>query len=123
MTSDAASAAAAASRLFAYGTLAPGRPNGHILADVAGTWEPATLRARLVQDGWGAALGYPALVLDEEAADLVPGMLFSSDTLAGLWEHLDEFEGDNYQRLTVQVTMATGTQRSAQTYTLRTSPR
>jgi gamma-glutamylcyclotransferase (GGCT)/AIG2-like uncharacterized protein YtfP len=28
-------------RLFVYGTLAPGRPNEHVLADLGGTWEPA----------------------------------------------------------------------------------
>ncbi|MGH3347194.1 MAG: gamma-glutamylcyclotransferase family protein, partial [Nocardioides sp.] len=51
-------------RLFAYGSLAPGRPNAHILDDLAGTWEPATTTGHLVHDDWGAALGYPALVLD-----------------------------------------------------------
>jgi gamma-glutamylcyclotransferase (GGCT)/AIG2-like uncharacterized protein YtfP len=106
---------------FVYGTLAPGRPNGHILANVHGTWEPATLCGHLVQDGWGAALGYPALVLDQKPTDAVSGMLFTSEALEGLWEDLDKFEGDNYQRVTVNVTMANGTQRSAQTYTLRTS--
>ena len=30
-------------RLFVYGTLAPGRPNEHVLADVPGEWEPATV--------------------------------------------------------------------------------
>ena len=28
-------------RLFVYGTLAPGRANAHVLADIPGTWEPA----------------------------------------------------------------------------------
>ncbi len=32
-------------RLFIYGTLAPGRPNEHVLAEVPGAWEPATVRA------------------------------------------------------------------------------
>lgn len=30
-------------QLFVYGTLAPGRPNAHVLADVPGTWRPATI--------------------------------------------------------------------------------
>ena len=49
-------------RLFVYGTLAPGRPNAHVLADVPGTWESATVRGTLVQDGWGAAAGYPGIL-------------------------------------------------------------
>jgi gamma-glutamylcyclotransferase (GGCT)/AIG2-like uncharacterized protein YtfP len=43
-------------RLFVYGTLAPGRPNEHMLAEVDGEWETATVRGRLVPEGWGADL-------------------------------------------------------------------
>ena len=52
-------------RLFAYGTLVPGRANEHVLADVSGTWEPASVKGTLFQEGWGAAAGYPGVVLDE----------------------------------------------------------
>ena len=38
-------------RLFVYGTLAPGRSNEHILADVPGTWEPAVVQGTLIQEG------------------------------------------------------------------------
>jgi len=55
-------------RLFVYGTLAPGRANEHILADVPGQWEPASVSGRLLEQGWGAAVGYPGLVLDQQAA-------------------------------------------------------
>lgn len=41
-------------RLFVYGTLAPGRPNEHVLANLPGEWEPATVNGRLLQAGWGA---------------------------------------------------------------------
>jgi len=44
-------------RLFVYGTLAPGRPNEHILADVPGSWEPARVTGTLREEGWGAAMG------------------------------------------------------------------
>jgi gamma-glutamylcyclotransferase (GGCT)/AIG2-like uncharacterized protein YtfP len=119
MTGEAAGGAAP-SRLFAYGTLAPGRANAHLLADVHGTWEPATLRGHLVQAGWGAALGYPAVLLDNDPADAVSGMLLTSDALDGVWDELDAFEGDGYQRVIVDVTVADGTRRSAQAYVLRT---
>jgi gamma-glutamylcyclotransferase (GGCT)/AIG2-like uncharacterized protein YtfP len=52
-------------RLFVYGTLAPGRPNEQVLADFGGTWEPAYVIGTLWEDGWGAALGYPGIVIDE----------------------------------------------------------
>ena len=69
-------------RLFVYGTLAPGRPNEHVLADVPGRWEPATVSGSLREEGWGAAVGYPGIVLDGRGGD-VEGFLFSSEALAG----------------------------------------
>lgn len=50
-------------RLATYGTLAPGEPNHHHLADLAGTWSNGYVLGHLSQDGWGATLGrgYPAL--------------------------------------------------------------
>jgi gamma-glutamylcyclotransferase (GGCT)/AIG2-like uncharacterized protein YtfP len=65
-------------RLFVHGTLAPGRPNAHELADVPGDWAPAIVTGTLVQQGWGAALGYPGIVLNN-GQDLVEGFLFTSD--------------------------------------------
>lgn len=109
------------SRLFAYGTLAPGRPNAHVLADVPGSWEAATTTGRLVHDGWGAALGYPALVLDATATQLVTGMLLTSDALDDHWRSLDDFEGAAYERATITVTTQDGVERMAQTYLLRSA--
>ncbi len=80
-------------RLFVYGTLAPGRSNAHVLADVPGQWEPATVKGTLVQEGWGAAEGYPGIVLDDDGGD-VQGLLFSSEQLAEHWARLDAFEGE-----------------------------
>lgn len=39
-------------RLFVYDTLAPGRPNAHVLAEVGGQWEEGTVRGDLVERGW-----------------------------------------------------------------------
>jgi gamma-glutamylcyclotransferase (GGCT)/AIG2-like uncharacterized protein YtfP len=47
--------------LFVYGTLAPGRPNEHVLEPLDGTWRRATVRGDLLDVGWGAEHGYPAL--------------------------------------------------------------
>lgn len=49
--------------LFIYGTLAPGRPNAHVLAHVPGTWRTAKITGTLFKRGWGAAHGYPGIVL------------------------------------------------------------
>src|SRR5687768_15927842 len=86
--------------LFVYGTLAPGRPNEHILADVPGTWEPATVIGALHPEGWGAAAGYPGIVLAEHGGE-VEGLLFTSETLAQHWDRLDEFEGEGYERVLI----------------------
>ncbi len=104
-------------RLFVYGTLAPGRPNAHILADVPGQWEPATTTGTLVPDGWGAAAGYPGIILDERG-DAVPGFLFSSEALVDHWPRLDAFEGDSYVRVRTRVTRQNGTAVDAYVYAL-----
>jgi gamma-glutamylcyclotransferase (GGCT)/AIG2-like uncharacterized protein YtfP len=107
-----------ADRLFVYGTLAPGRPNEHVLADVPGAWEPATVRGVLHELGWGAVMGYPALVLDEHGPE-VEGFVFSSESLGEHWQRLDEFEGDGYERLLTSVTLLGGESVEAHIYVLR----
>lgn len=84
-------------RLFVYGTLAPGRPNEHVLRDVPGTWEPATVKGKLIPEGWGAAEGFPGIVIDP-SGDEVQGFVFTSEHLAENWSTLDEFEGEGYER-------------------------
>lgn len=105
-------------RLFVYGSLAPGRLNGHVLADVPGEWEPATVTGILLQEGWGAAVGYPGIVLDERGGE-VEGLLLSSESLAKYWARLDEFEGDGYDRALTTVKLRDGTAIDAYIYTLR----
>ena len=105
-------------RLFVYGSLAPGRPNAHVLDQVPGTWEPATIRGLLRQEGWGAAIGYPGIVLDEQG-DEIAGLVFSSETLDAHWQRLDRFEGEGYQRVSVSATLEDGSVVQAQVYALR----
>lgn len=89
-------------RLFIYGTLAPGRPNEHILKPLNGTWQPATVKGFLKQQGWGKDLGYPGIELDNNG-DTIEGFLFTSEHLASFWQQLDAFEGEEYQRVLVKV--------------------
>ncbi len=89
-------------RLAVYGTLAPGKPNAHQLAALVGTWTPGIVRGQLVEQGWGAALGYPAIILDERGSQ-VAVELFESQDLPAHWSRLDAFEGEGYRRVPVRV--------------------
>lgn len=108
-------------RLFVYGTLAPGRPNEHVLAGIPGEWESATVTGRLLQKGWGAAVGYPGIVLDERGGE-VQGLLFTSESLDKHWARLDEFEGDGYERVLTSAKRQDGTTVEAYIYRLSGSP-
>jgi gamma-glutamylcyclotransferase (GGCT)/AIG2-like uncharacterized protein YtfP len=105
-------------RLFVYGTLAPGRPNAHILAPLAGAWQPATVRGHLQPQGWGTALGFPGIVLSAEGEE-VSGLIFSAQELASFWPILDAFEGEQYERVLTDVTLPEGETLPAYIYVLR----
>jgi gamma-glutamylcyclotransferase (GGCT)/AIG2-like uncharacterized protein YtfP len=84
--------------LAVYGSLAPGRENHHLLAGARGRWrEGLHVEGDLRAEGWGAALGYPALRLRRGGAR-VPVWLLESAALPALWPSLDEFEGPGYRR-------------------------
>ncbi len=103
--------------LFVYGTLAPGRPNDHVLAEVPGDWEPAQVR-KLLEQGWGAALGFPVIELNA-GGDVVDGFLFTSDALGEHWVRLDGFEGEGYERVLTEVRLSGGTNANAFIYVHR----
>lgn len=94
-------------RLASYGSLAPGRVNHHQLSGLTGQWQRATVKGRLLDAGWGAAIGYPGLVLDPDGAD-VEVFVFESADLPEHWSRLDEFEGSAYQRVVTNVYTADG---------------
>ena len=103
--------------LFVYGTLAPGRSNAHVLADLPGTWQPAQLRGTVHNLTRGPAAGYPGLVLDANGS-MVQGQVFTSDALPAHWERLDTFEGEGYARVPVQATLDGGATVAAFAYVL-----
>lgn len=104
-------------RLFVYGTLAPGQPNAHWLSDLEGSWQAASVNGVLEHIGWGADMGYPGLHLDD-TAPAVPGMLFTSQQLSDHWPALDDFEGSAYRRVLAVVTNEQGMQLDAYVYAL-----
>lgn len=105
-------------RLFVYGTLAPGRPNQHILKELDGTWQDATVAGKLYSEGWGAAMGFPGIVLNEPS-DEISGLVFSSKDLSDNWSKLDEFEGAEYKRVLTEVKLADGNNVEAYIYVLK----
>ena len=105
-------------RLFVYGTLGPGRPNEHVMQKIGGSWQPASVRGRLVHAGWGfERSGFPALVLDEDGEEIT-GHVFVSPNLAAHWPALDAFEGEDYVREPTRAILADGTEEEACVYAL-----
>ena len=94
-------------RLATYGTLGPGRSNHHQLAPLGGRWTTGWVRGRLVARGWGAAQGFPGLVLDPEGAALAVDLL-EAGALGGHWDRLDAFEGPEYRRVVTEVVTQDG---------------
>lgn len=89
-------------RLAVYGSLAPGRSNHHVLAPFGGTWTRGRVRGDLVELGWGAAAGYPALRLRVDGPWVLVHVL-ESTRLPGAWTGIDAFEGSEYRRVLVPV--------------------
>ena len=105
-------------KLFVYGTLGPGRPNEHILKNIGGSWEEASVIGILHQEGWGSEMGYPGISLDKDG-DRVEGFLFTSDKISEHWPELDEFEGNAYKRVLTTVGLQNGAVTDAYIYTLK----
>jgi gamma-glutamylcyclotransferase (GGCT)/AIG2-like uncharacterized protein YtfP len=61
----------------------------------------------LVEAGWGADLGFPALVLDSTGPAVEVDVLESPD-LPAEWARLDEFEGPGYRRVVATVHTSAG---------------
>ncbi len=105
-------------KLFVYGTLAPNRPNEHVLTKIGGNWAKGSVRGYLHEAGWGAAMGYPGIQLHENG-NKVEGYVFISDNLEENWTVLDDFEGSEYERILTTVTLENDQVMQAYIYVLR----
>lgn len=105
-------------RLFVYGTLRPGRVNHHVIAGVTGTWRRGYVRGVLRPEGWGANHDAPGIQLIA-AGERVEGDVLESAELAGSWDELDRFEGEEYRRVRARVELADGGEVEAFIYELR----
>lgn len=72
-----------------------------------GVWRRGTVKGKLFASGWGAALGFPGLVLDPHGPS-VDAQVFESTDLPQHWNRLDEFEGCGYRRVITTVSTAEG---------------
>jgi gamma-glutamylcyclotransferase (GGCT)/AIG2-like uncharacterized protein YtfP len=95
-----------------WGTLRPCRPKHAQLSDLPGRWLAGQVRGSLVEEGWGASLGYPGPVLDADGP-MVEVEVFESEALPQHWHRLDAFEGPGYRRVAVEVTTVRGPLRSS----------
>ena len=107
-------------RLFVYGTLAPGKQNHPVLADLAGVWEQATVNGTLADEGWGSDHGCPGLIPSSTAPE-VHGYLFTSAELTDYWDTLDRFEGHDYQRELITTKLSNGQEVTSYAYSISTA--
>ena len=98
--------------LFVYGSLQPGAENEKYLNHIKGSWKKGYALGNYVTD---ANIGYPAIKLNEKG-DKILGQLFYSDALMKIIKSVDEYEGEEYQRVVTNVYLNDGTQKQAFVY-------
>lgn len=76
--------------LAVFGTLAPGRPNHHVVAPSGGEWTDGLVEGDLLRVGWGAALGYPGF-RPRAGGGAVEVQVLTAPSLATAWPTLDPF--------------------------------
>ncbi len=93
-------------RLASYGSLQPGESNYHIVEEIEGEWLAGSVHGKLTTE-----LSYFVFHWDEtECApeSKIPVQVLCSEALPEHLRRIDEFEGDNYQRIVVPVHMKSG---------------
>ena len=103
--------------LFVYGTLRRSSSAHSLLRD-AQFVANASIKGRLLDLG-----EYPALVRERRDAGKVRGELYAlPDNATGLLRELDRYEGSEFVRRRVFVTLRNGKRKGAWTYMLRSDP-
>jgi gamma-glutamylcyclotransferase (GGCT)/AIG2-like uncharacterized protein YtfP len=92
-----------------YDTLGPGRPNHYKIKHIQGKWSKATIKGKLEAKGWGADLGYYGYIKAASAEEQeIEAFILFSDELIINWKFLDEFEGDEYERIPAEFKLENG---------------
>jgi gamma-glutamylcyclotransferase (GGCT)/AIG2-like uncharacterized protein YtfP len=106
-------------KLFVYGTLRQGHANEHVMNNIGGTWQAATIKGTWYEEGWGFEKhGLRGMVVDAEG-EQIPGFIFSSDALNDHWATLDAFEGSDYERVEVRAETPEGRVETVYVYALK----
>lgn len=82
-------------RLIVYGSLAPGEANHFLLAGLEGEWYRCQIRGHM-----GRYRGFKSFRYDPQGHDH-PAWLLESTELPRMVTDLDDFEGEEYQRITI----------------------
>ena len=82
-------------RLIVYGSLAPGGSNAFMLKSLGGEWYRCLIRGYL-----GRYRGFKSFRYDPQGPEH-SAWLFSSSELPGFIQDLDEFEGEEYERIVI----------------------
>jgi gamma-glutamylcyclotransferase (GGCT)/AIG2-like uncharacterized protein YtfP len=89
-------------RLIVYGSLAPGGPNAFMLAGLVGEWYRCLIRGHL-----GRCRGFKSFRYDAQGPEL-SAWLLSSAELPRVIQDLDDFEGEEYERIIIQARVGDG---------------
>ncbi len=87
-------------RIAVYGTLAPGKPNASVIADIKGEWKQGTVVGNVHKQD-----GLHAFRWTDNGNTVGVQVLVTSDLKAHL-ERLDQFEGPRYRRILVPVSLS-----------------
>jgi hypothetical protein len=82
-------------KLIVYGSLAPGGTNAFMLAGLVGEWHPCLIRGHM-----GAYRSFKSFRYDPHGPEH-SAWLLSSDDLPRIILDLDDFEGDEYERIII----------------------
>jgi len=101
--------------LAVYGALAPGESGHWVVSRIRGEWVQGTVKGHVFEITWGPATGYQGFLPDADGATIEVHVLLS-DELDKKWREIDDFEGQGYDRIAIEVELASGELQSAQIY-------
>jgi hypothetical protein len=84
-------------KLVVYGSLAPGGANAFMLSGLVGEWYRCAIRGRL-----GIHRGFKAFRYDPQGPEHQAWLFMSAD-LPRIIPDLDDFEGEEYERIIIPV--------------------
>ncbi len=110
-------------KIIIYGSLAPDRINHNKVEHIAGQWCKGIIRGQLEKIGWGADLGYWGYKKTNSENDkVIDAFILFSDELSTHYAALDDFEGEEYERVLAIFELDTGEIGVGNVYALKENP-